>query len=84
MKVKSVLVALSAALGLMIGGSTLADENDAQVTDIKDWNVAGGEKDEASGENSVTELSVRAEGGTDVHWWKISRVRHHIGRSSRH
>jgi len=47
MKVKSILVALSAALGLMIGGSTLAGEGDAQVTDVKDWNVAGGEKDEA-------------------------------------
>ena len=47
MKVKSVLVALSAALGLVIGGSTLAAEGDAQVKDVKDWNVAGGEQDEA-------------------------------------
>ncbi|MCP3669288.1 MAG: c-type cytochrome [Gammaproteobacteria bacterium] len=47
MRVKSVLTTLSLALGLAVSGSSFAGENDAQVTDIKDWNKAGGEKSEA-------------------------------------
>jgi len=46
MSVKSILVALFAALGLTAGSSGFAAES-GPAKDVKDWNVAGGEKDEA-------------------------------------
>ncbi len=47
MRVKSVLTTLSLVLGLLVFGGVLAGENDAQVTDISNWNIIGGEKSEA-------------------------------------
>jgi cytochrome c553 len=46
MKTKPGLKTLVAALALAVCGSSLAGEG-GQVTDVKDWNVAGGEKSEA-------------------------------------
>ena len=38
---------LAVALGLAMSGSLLAGKDAAQATNVKDWNVAGGEKDKA-------------------------------------
>lgn len=46
MKTKFVLTTLAAALALALGGGSHASDS-GQVTDMKDWNVAGGEKTEA-------------------------------------
>ncbi|MEN8177471.1 MAG: c-type cytochrome [Pseudomonadota bacterium] len=46
MNVKPILKTVTIALGLAISGSIFA-AGDGQATDVKDWNVAGGEKDEA-------------------------------------
>ncbi len=43
----TVVKILTVALGLAMSGSLLAGKDAAQATDIKGWNVAGGEKDKA-------------------------------------
>ncbi len=52
---------LAVAMGLAMSGSLLAGKDSAQATDIKDWNVAGGEKDKAM------TLEPNLENGMDVY-----------------
>ncbi|MES9875333.1 MAG: c-type cytochrome [Candidatus Sedimenticola sp. 6PFRAG7] len=47
MNVKPTLKAVAAAVGLALCASSFAGKDDAQVKDVKNWNVAGGEKTEA-------------------------------------
>lgn len=47
MNVKLTVAAIAAVVGLAIAGISIADEKQGQVTDVKDWNQAGGEKSEA-------------------------------------
>ena len=47
MNMRPLMTSVVLALGLVVSGSSFAGKEDAQVTDVKDWNVAGGEKSEA-------------------------------------